>query len=166
MLIIYYSFLILCPTILTYLSSSISTLYRSVSTLYPYIPSFDHSSPFLYPSILTRPSTSSYYTSMHTFFLLFPSIYLNIHSFKFFVFLFLLLSFFPPSPVRPLLLCDLNEQCHEIFRGRFFFYQTTSPGSSRQAQERFRIFTNIRGVIRIRNRLPGDEYTGELIRIP
>jgi hypothetical protein len=59
----------------------------------------------------------------------------------------------------------LKEQCHDIFRVRFF-YQTTSPGSNRQAQERFRIFYNIRGVIRIRSRLTGDEYTGELIRIP
>ncbi len=29
-----------------------------------------------------------------------------------------------------------------------------------------RIFSNIRGFIRIRNRLPGYEYTGESIRIP
>ncbi len=36
----------------------------------------------------------------------------------------------------------LKEQCHEIFRVRFFS-----------------------SVIHIRNRLPGDEYTGESIRI-
>jgi hypothetical protein len=46
-----------------------------------------------------------------------------------------------------------------------FFQQTTSPGPNRHAQEQFRIFSNIRGFIRIRNRLPGDEYTGEAIRI-
>jgi hypothetical protein len=47
-----------------------------------------------------------------------------------------------------------------------FFHQTTSPGPKEHAQKRFRIFPKIRGVIRIRNRLPGDEYTGESIRIP
>jgi hypothetical protein len=41
-----------------------------------------------------------------------------------------------------------------------------TSGPNRQAQERFQIFSNIRGVIRIRNRLPGDEYTRESIRIP
>jgi hypothetical protein len=46
-----------------------------------------------------------------------------------------------------------------------FFRQTPSPGPNRHAQDGFRIFSNIRGVIRIRNRLPGDEYTGESIRI-
>jgi hypothetical protein len=40
-----------------------------------------------------------------------------------------------------------------------FLYQTTSPGPNRHAQKRYRIFSNIRGIIRIRNRLPGDEYT-------
>jgi hypothetical protein len=47
-----------------------------------------------------------------------------------------------------------------------FFHQTTSPGPNRQAQELFRIFSYIRGVNRILNRLPADEYTGESIRIP
>jgi hypothetical protein len=42
-----------------------------------------------------------------------------------------------------------------------FFHQTPSPGPNRHAQDRFRIFSNMRGVIRIRNRIPGDEYTGE-----
>jgi hypothetical protein len=42
-----------------------------------------------------------------------------------------------------------------------FFHQTTSPGPNRHAQERFRIFSNIRGVIRICYRLPDDEYMGE-----
>jgi hypothetical protein len=42
-----------------------------------------------------------------------------------------------------------------------FFHQTSSPGPYRHAQDRFRFFSNIRGVIRIRNRLPSDEYTGE-----
>ncbi len=42
-----------------------------------------------------------------------------------------------------------------------FFHQTPSPGPNRHAQDRFRIFSNIGGVFRIRNRLPGDEYTGE-----
>ncbi len=46
-----------------------------------------------------------------------------------------------------------------------FFHQTTSPGPNRQAQERFQIFSNIRGVIRIRNQLHGNEYAGESIRI-
>ncbi len=46
-----------------------------------------------------------------------------------------------------------------------FFHKTTSPGPNRRAQERFRIFSNIPGVIRIRNQLPGNEYTGESIRI-
>jgi hypothetical protein len=59
---------------------------------------------------------------------------------------------------------SLKEQCHEISRVRFF-RQTTSPGPNRHAQEPFRMFSNIRGVIRIRNRLTGDEYTGESIRI-
>ncbi len=59
---------------------------------------------------------------------------------------------------------DLKEQCHEIFRVRFFL-KTTSPGPNRHAQEWFRIFSNIRGVIRILNRLPGDEFTGESIGI-
>ncbi len=51
------------------------------------------------------------------------------------------------------------------FFGSSFFHQTPSPGPNRDAQDRFRIFSNIRGFIRIRNRLPGDEYTGESIRI-
>ncbi len=46
-----------------------------------------------------------------------------------------------------------------------FFHQTTSPDPNRHGQARFRIFSNIRGVIRIRNRLLGDEYTRESIRI-
>jgi hypothetical protein len=46
-----------------------------------------------------------------------------------------------------------------------FFHQKPTPGPNRYAQDRFRIFSNIRGVIRIRNRLPGDEYTEESIRI-
>ncbi len=46
-----------------------------------------------------------------------------------------------------------------------FFNQTTSPRPNRHAQDRFRIFSNNRGVILIRNRLPGGEYTGESIRI-
>ncbi len=59
----------------------------------------------------------------------------------------------------------LKEQCHEIcFRVRFF-HQTPSPGPNRHAEDRFRIFSNIRGVICIRNRLPSDEYTEESIRI-
>ncbi len=33
----------------------------------------------------------------------------------------------------------LKEQCHEIFRVRFF-YQTPSPGPNRHAQDRFQIF--------------------------
>ncbi len=41
-------------------------------------------------------------------------------------------------------------QCHEIFNFRFF-QQTTSPGPDRYAQKRFVIFSNIRGVIRIRD---------------
>jgi hypothetical protein len=44
----------------------------------------------------------------------------------------------------------LKEQCHEIFHVRFF-HQTPSPGPNRHAQDRFQIFLNIRGVIRIRN---------------
>jgi hypothetical protein len=50
---------------------------------------------------------------------------------------------------------------------RFFFsgfLLTTSPGPNRHVQEGFRIFSNIRGVIRIRNRLPSDEYTRKSIR--
>jgi hypothetical protein len=46
-----------------------------------------------------------------------------------------------------------------------FFHQATSTGPNRHAQERLQIFSNIRRVICIRNRLSGDEYTGELIRI-
>ncbi len=46
-----------------------------------------------------------------------------------------------------------------------FFYHTTSSGPSRHAQKRFRNFSHIRGVIRNRNRLPADEYTGESIII-
>ncbi len=46
-----------------------------------------------------------------------------------------------------------------------FLHQTPSPSPNRHAQDRFQIFSNIRRVIRIRNRLPGDEYTGESIRI-
>ncbi len=46
-----------------------------------------------------------------------------------------------------------------------FFLKTTSPGPNRHAQERFQIFLNICEVIRIHNRLPGDEYTGDSIRI-
>ncbi len=45
----------------------------------------------------------------------------------------------------------LKGKCHEIFRLRFFFNQTTFPGPNRLVQKRFRIFLNIRGVIRIRN---------------
>jgi hypothetical protein len=59
----------------------------------------------------------------------------------------------------------LKEQCHEIFHLQFF-HQTTSPGPKGHAQKRFRIFPNIRGIIRIRNRVPSDEYTGESIGIP
>jgi hypothetical protein len=46
-----------------------------------------------------------------------------------------------------------------------FFHQTTSPGPKRHAQEQLRIFSNISGVISIRNRIPGDEYTGKSIEI-
>jgi hypothetical protein len=59
----------------------------------------------------------------------------------------------------------LNGQCHEIFH-LWFFSSTTSPGPNGHAQKLFWIFPNIRGVIRILNWLPGDEYTGESIRIP
>jgi hypothetical protein len=58
----------------------------------------------------------------------------------------------------------LKGQCHEIFLPLVFFI-TTSLGPNRHAQKRFPILSNIRGVISIHNRLPGDEYTGELIRI-
>jgi hypothetical protein len=58
----------------------------------------------------------------------------------------------------------LKEQCHEIFRVQFF-HQTTFPDLNRHVQERFLIFLNFCVVILIRNRLPGDEYTGESIRI-
>ncbi len=43
------------------------------------------------------------------------------------------------------------------------FHQTTSSGTNKQSYERFRIFSHIRGVNRIRNGLPGSEYTGESI---
>jgi hypothetical protein len=46
-----------------------------------------------------------------------------------------------------------------------FFHHTSSSGPSRHAQKRFLIFSPIHGVIRILNRLPGDEYTRERIRI-
>jgi hypothetical protein len=32
-----------------------------------------------------------------------------------------------------------------------FFHQKTSPGPNRHAQEQFQIFSNIRGVIRVRD---------------
>jgi hypothetical protein len=46
-----------------------------------------------------------------------------------------------------------------------FFHQTTYPSPNEHAQERFRIFSKILGAVRFRNRLPGDEYTGESIKI-
>jgi hypothetical protein len=58
----------------------------------------------------------------------------------------------------------LKGQCHEIFCLQFF-YHTTSPGPNRHEQNQFRIFLNIREVIRIRNWLPGNESNGESIRI-
>jgi hypothetical protein len=69
---------------------------------------------------------------------------------------------FHATPV--LILGMLKEQCHEVFVSGFF-HKTTFPGPNRHAQERFRIFSNICGVIRIRIRLPGNEYNGESISI-
>jgi hypothetical protein len=60
----------------------------------------------------------------------------------------------------------LKGQCHEIFRLQFFLsYNYCTPSPNRRAQNQFRIFPNIRGVIRICNWLPGNESTRELIRI-
>ncbi len=47
----------------------------------------------------------------------------------------------------------------------FFFHQTSSPSLVRHAWKGFQIFSNIRGVIRVCNRLPGVFTTGEL-RLP
>jgi hypothetical protein len=60
---------------------------------------------------------------------------------------------------------SLKEQCHEIFRLRFFHQQLLLVPIGMPRND-FEFFSNIRGVIRIRYRLPGDEYTGESIRIP
>ncbi len=49
---------------------------------------------------------------------------------------------------------------------RDFFHHTTSSGLSRHAQKRFEIFSHFRGFIRIRNRLPGDEYTRNRLESP
>jgi hypothetical protein len=45
---------------------------------------------------------------------------------------------------------EFKGQFHEIFISGFF-HQTTSPTPNGHVQKRFRIFPNIRGVIRIRN---------------
>ncbi len=73
----------------------------------------------------------------------------------------------PDKPFRGKSACisHLKGQCHEIVHLRVFFHHTTSPGANRHAQKLFRFSSNICGVIRICNQFPGDEFTGESIRI-
>jgi hypothetical protein len=52
----------------------------------------------------------------------------------------------------------LRRQFHEIFVF-CFFHQTTFLGPKRHVQKRFRIISDIHGVICIRNWLHSDEYT-------
>ncbi len=61
---------------------------------------------------------------------------------------------------------DVKGTVLRDFFGSVILHKRTSPGPNRNAQKRFRIFSNIRGVIRTRSRLPDDEYTGESIKIP
>jgi hypothetical protein len=72
---------------------------------------------------------------------------------------------FPYKYCMPSTTSSVKGTVSRDFSCLVFFHQTTSPSPNRHAQERFWIFSNIRGVIRICNRLPGDEYTGESIRI-
>jgi hypothetical protein len=59
----------------------------------------------------------------------------------------------------------LKEQCHGDFSSPVFFIKQLLLVPIDMPRNDFEFFSNIRGVIRIRNRLPGDEYR-ESIRIP
>jgi hypothetical protein len=64
-------------------------------------------------------------------------------------------------PDKGLFYSESHPTCERESVTRFFatgfFHQTISPGPNRHVQEQFRIYSNIRGVIRICNRLLGDE---------
>ncbi len=56
---------------------------------------------------------------------------------------------------------NFKETVSRDFVFGFTFHQSIFLGPNRHVQKLFRFFSNIRGIIRAPNILPGDEYIGE-----